>query len=60
MISFKKIAGWLHQMQETRRRAKALRELEHMSQQSLNDIGMSRAALISITHGDRSGKCAAY
>lgn len=43
-----------------RRRSNALRELETLDQATLNDLGMSRAELVSLTHGRDAGECAAY
>jgi len=31
-----------------------------MDQSALNDLGMTRGALIGLSHGNRAGRCAAY
>lgn len=42
------------------RKSRALRELEMMDQSALNDLGMSRGALVDLCHGQKAGRCAAY
>lgn len=42
------------------RRERALRQLESLDQATLNDLGMSRGELVSLTHGHVAGECAAY
>lgn len=58
------ITAWIAQkighITDGRRRARALRELELLDQSALNDVGMSRAALVAMSHGRRAGGCAAY
>lgn len=54
------ISTYLQYARDGRRRARALRELELMDQAALNDLGMSRGALVSISYGHGAGKCSAY
>lgn len=42
------------------RTSRALRELELLDQSMLNDLGMSRAALVGRCHGRDAGQCAAF
>ncbi len=54
------IARYLQQARDARRHARGLRELELLDQVALNDLGMSRGALVSMSYGKRAGRCAHY
>lgn len=54
------ICGSLSRICRGNRKTRALRELEMLDQSTLNDVGMSRAALVSLSHGYQAGRCAAY
>ncbi len=54
------LAHSMRERSEQRRRARALRELELLDQAALNDLGVSRAALVSMSHGQEAGRCSAY
>lgn len=41
-------------------RARALRQLEHLDQATLNDLGMSRVELVSRSYGRAAARCAAF
>lgn len=56
----RKFKSFFARANAARRRAQALRQLETVDQQTLNDLGMSRATLVSMTFGKQAGQCAAY
>ena len=59
-----RIAEWIKacfaRKRRGRRQRMALRELEKLDQAALNDVGLCRGALVTVTHGHRDGQCAAY
>ena len=54
------ITQFIEGLSAAHHRARALRELELMDQTTLNDVGMSRSKIVSLSHGDEAGRCAAY